>query len=57
MVDDVGPMITKWIYRGLFKGEELDLLDVPYVLDRAVEKLSEEGSPSYEWATFVHIGA
>jgi hypothetical protein len=58
MEDVDGPMIAKYIYEELFKGES-DYLDpniVPYALDEAVRKLREiEPSPS-RWAPYIHIG-
>jgi CHAT domain-containing protein len=57
MVDDVGPIVAKRIYRRMFKKDVLDLDELPYALDSAVRWLRDKsGRPAYEWATFIHYG-
>ena len=57
-MDELRPEITKWFYECLFKGEEVNLLDVPYILEEVGAKLRDElQALPYEWATLVHVGA
>jgi hypothetical protein len=56
MHDEDGPAIARWFYERLFAQEELDLDNIPYALDEAVEKLRGQGVSASRWALFIHIG-
>jgi hypothetical protein len=56
MHDEDGPKVARRVYEGLFEREQLDLDDVPYALDDAVQMLREAGVPPARWALFVHMG-
>jgi hypothetical protein len=53
-------VIAERIHSVLFKGsgnsEYLDLDDIPYALDEAVQNLRASGLNLGLWATYVHIG-
>jgi hypothetical protein len=57
MHDQDGPRIAKWFYEALLENETIDLDDIPYALDDAVQKLRQAGAPVGRWATYMHLGA
>jgi hypothetical protein len=57
MHDIDGPQVARWFYESLLENEQIDLDDVPYALDDAIQKLRETGVSPYRWATFMHMGA
>lgn len=57
MYDDDGPRMAQWFYEALLEKEMLDLTDIPYALDTAVQKLRDTGAPAARWATYMHMGA
>jgi hypothetical protein len=44
------------MYDALFKHDDLDLDDIPYALDDAVQALRRSGVPAARWALYMHIG-
>jgi hypothetical protein len=56
MHDEDGPKVAQALYETLFRGETLDLDDVPYALDEAVDLLRKSGVPAQRWALFMHMG-
>lgn len=57
MHDEDGPTVARIVYEELLKNSALNLDDVPYALDKAVQLLRESDVPPNRWATFVHVGA
>jgi hypothetical protein len=57
MGDEEGLILARVVYSELLKSETIDLNDVPYVLDTAVQMLRSRKTKPYGWAPFVHIGA
>jgi hypothetical protein len=57
MHDADGPFIAEAVYRELCKGDVIDLREVPYALDAAVQELRNKGLPPRRWAPFIHMGA
>ena len=57
MNDTDGPVIAGHFYDSLLKNEVIQLDDIPYALDFAVQKLRALRVPPYRWAPFIHIGA
>jgi hypothetical protein len=57
MYDRDGPMVAQWFYKALLENEMIDLDDIPYALDTAVQNLRQTGVPPARWATFMHLGA
>jgi hypothetical protein len=58
MGDVDGPEVARTLYDGLFSKEKLDLEDVPYLLDDAIQGLRERSPKAFHrWATFIHTGA
>jgi hypothetical protein len=57
MSDVDGPRVAQWFYEALFKKETIELDDIPFALDDAVQRLRGEGASPQRWATFVHMGA
>ena len=57
MYDHDGPMVAQWFYEALLEKEVIELDDVPYALDVAVQKLRETGARPNRWATYMHMGA
>jgi len=49
--------MAQWFYEALLEREMIDLNDIPYALDTAVQKLPATGVPAARWATFMHMGA
>lgn len=57
MHDNDGPVIAKVVYEELLGRGTLDLEDIPYALDTAIQTLRASGVSPTRWATFVHMGA
>jgi hypothetical protein len=57
MCDADGPKVAQQFYDCLFEGEEVDLDDIAYALDEAVQALRRSNVPASRWASFMHIGA
>jgi hypothetical protein len=49
-----GPKMAQWFYEALLENETIQLDDIPYALDSAVQKLRGEGVPAARWATYMH---
>jgi hypothetical protein len=56
MNDEDGPKLARHLYSALFAKNYLDLDDIPYALDEAVQALRTEGMPAERWALFMHMG-
>jgi hypothetical protein len=56
MSDEDGPQLARRFYEVLFEREQLDLDDIPYALDAAVQGLRNAGVPARRWALFMHMG-
>jgi hypothetical protein len=56
MNDEDGPKLARHLYSALFAKDYLDLDDIPYALDEAVQALRTEGVPAERWALFMHMG-
>jgi CHAT domain-containing protein len=56
MSDEDGPRLARRFYEALFEREKLDLDDIPYALNAAVQALRSAGAPARRWALFMHIG-
>jgi hypothetical protein len=56
MNDEDGPQLARRFYEVLFEREKLDLDDIPYALDAAVQALRSAGVPARRWALFMHMG-
>jgi hypothetical protein len=56
MNDEDGPAIASSVYQSLLAKDQLDLDDVPYALDDAIQELRRSGSPAARWALFMHMG-
>ncbi|KIM42751.1 hypothetical protein M413DRAFT_444422 [Hebeloma cylindrosporum] len=58
MNDNDGPLIARSIYEEVFKDPtaSLDPKVIPYALDRAVQKLQQNGVHPSRWATYIHVG-
>ena len=57
MADADGPKMAQWFYEALLEHEVIQLNDIPYALDTAVQKLKESGVSRNRWATYMHWGA
>jgi hypothetical protein len=57
MNDADGPKMAQWFYEALLENETIQLDDIPYALDAAVQKLRGEGVPAARWVTYMHWGA
>jgi hypothetical protein len=57
MYDADGPKMAQWFYEGLLEKETIELDDIPYALDSAVQKLRQSGALPQRWATYMHWGA
>jgi hypothetical protein len=57
MYDDDGPRMAQWFYEALFENEVIELDDIPYALDAAVQRLRNTGASAARWATYMHLGA
>jgi hypothetical protein len=56
MHDEDGPRVARAFYEALFQSDVLDLNDVPYALDEAIQALRKAGVPAQRWALFMHMG-
>jgi hypothetical protein len=56
MSDEDGPLLAHRVYEVLFEQDQLDLDDIPYALDAAVQALKSAGVPARRWALFMHMG-
>jgi hypothetical protein len=56
MSDEDGPRLARRFYEVLFEREQLELDDIPYALDAAVQTLRSAGVPARRWALFMHMG-
>jgi hypothetical protein len=56
MSDEDGPLLARRFYEVLFEREQLDLDDIPYALDAAVQGLRSASVPARRWALFMHMG-
>jgi hypothetical protein len=56
MSDEDGPQLARRVYEILFEQDQLDLDDIPYALDVAVQALRSAGVPARRWALFMHMG-
>jgi hypothetical protein len=56
MSDVDGPKVAQWFYESLLKNEQIQLDDIAYALDEAVDRLRAGGVSASRWAPFVHIG-
>jgi hypothetical protein len=56
MYDADGPKVARTVYEILFQKDHLDLDDVPYALDEAVQSLRSSGVENSRWALFMHMG-
>ena len=58
MHDTDGPFVIKEFYETMFREESvcLNLDDVPYALDTAVQKLRIRGVHPARWSPYIHIG-
>jgi hypothetical protein len=56
MHDEDGPKVARRVYERLFEQGQLDLDDLRYALDDAVQMLRDAGVPPSCWALFVHMG-
>jgi hypothetical protein len=57
MGDEDGPSMAQSFYEALLENELIQLEDIPYALDVAVQKLRAAGVPANRWATYIHLGA
>jgi hypothetical protein len=57
MNDADGPRMAQWFYEALLEKEVIELDDIPYALDSAVQYLRQSGAPASRWATYMHWGA
>jgi hypothetical protein len=56
MCDEDGPKVARQFYNNLFERDRLDLDDIAYALDEAVQALRLSHVPASRWAPFMHIG-
>jgi hypothetical protein len=56
MHDEDGPKLARHFYEALFQREYLNLDDIPFALDEAVQHLRSQGVPARRWALFMHMG-
>jgi hypothetical protein len=56
MHDEDGPRLARQFYEALFAREELDLDDIAYALDEAIQFIRQQGVPAERWALFMHMG-
>jgi hypothetical protein len=56
MSDEDGPIVAQHVYEAIFRNEKLDLDDIPYALEDAVDALRLTGVSASRWALFVHVG-
>jgi hypothetical protein len=56
MNDEDGPKLARRFYEALFAKEILDLDDIAYALDEAIQHLRTQSVPAERWALFMHMG-
>jgi hypothetical protein len=56
MCDEDGPQVARQFYDSLFEKDRVDLDDIAYALDEAVQALRRTNAPASRWAPFMHIG-
>jgi hypothetical protein len=56
MHDEDGPTVARSVYNHLLERDDLDLDDIAYALDEAVQLLRKSGLPASRWALFMHMG-
>jgi CHAT domain-containing protein len=56
MSDEDGPRLASRFYEVLFERAQIDLDDISYALDAAVQALRSAGIPARRWALFMHMG-
>jgi hypothetical protein len=56
MHDEDGLKLAQCFYEALFAKETLDLDDIAYALDEAIQDLRNQGVPAQRWALFIHMG-
>jgi hypothetical protein len=56
MHDEDGPTLAQRFYETLLRREHLDLDDIPYALDEAIQSLRSQGVAARRWALFMHMG-
>jgi hypothetical protein len=56
MSDEDGPRLARCFYEVLFEREQIDLDDIPYALDTAIQTLRRAGVTARRWALFMHMG-
>jgi hypothetical protein len=57
MNDADGPRMAQWFYEALLEKEVIELDDIPYALDSAIQNLRQSGAPAGRWAAYMHWGA
>jgi hypothetical protein len=56
MCDEDGPKMARYFYKSLFEHDQVDLDDIAYAFDEAVQALRRSNVPASRWAPFMHIG-
>jgi hypothetical protein len=56
MCDKDGPKVARQFYSSLLEKDQVDLDDIAYALDDAVQVLRKSNVPASRWASFMHIG-
>jgi CHAT domain-containing protein len=56
MCDKDGPKVARHFYSSLFKRGQVDLDDIAYALDEAIQALRRSNVPTSRWGCFMHIG-
>jgi hypothetical protein len=56
MCDKDGPKVARQFYSSLFERDRVNLDDIAYALDDAVQVLRKSKVPASRWASFMHIG-
>jgi hypothetical protein len=56
MCDEDGQKVARHFYESIFKRDQVDLDDIAYALDEAIQALRRSSVPASRWASFMHIG-
>jgi hypothetical protein len=56
MTDLDGPFVAEVVYKQLCSRDVVDITDIPYALDMAVQELRKRRLPPNRWAPFIHMG-
>lgn len=58
MNDQDGPEVASALYSSLLSSQQLNIeaIDIPLALDKAVRQLRDQHVHPSRWATFIHIG-